>query len=1024
MTLTHSGSSAGGDASIHITSSTLTSGAEMSLTSSGTGVRGMFIESSATVTAGGAMTLTQSGTVQLDGMSIYAGLTAGGDLSVVQTGTVGSIAGGITLWPAGTNASQAVKFAAGSNSTVTLRSNYLIVLIGNDNFAVTGGRLRIDLGTSGTILSTYNNGSAWVTPTTHYTLKATGLDVYYTGATTGNSVKISVGGGSFTFVNDKRTVTSLKTLNDSSTATDWGTGLGTLVSGTASGGLAVVTTGTAATINNQGVVYGGVVTIDGVGTGSGAAKNLRYIEGNGLGVSGSDSSFTGSLLLRSTGIGLSLGTNLNTSGPLRIHASNLTLSSNVTTAGGAVAIDLGAGTYGSGGFLLTTGNQNLALTAGSVTGAANDGTVFALGTGTLTVTGTATAVTTAAATKYYDYGWSLANPSAASEIGALNPNDASTATWVFYGGKRESAIPGAGWIPAYTAWMNGGSLAAGKVVKVETTAFYSRAGLDTVNVTGGNVKFKTTSTATTTPTDITLTGRRSNINFVAVGSAAAPVTVGTTLLASYMLITGANYFSGDLTLNSTGSVAETAGAGNTLSISGGKLIVTGSTAIILGNTGNNIGSLGALSSTGAITVNAGTAVTLNGNIASGGAIGLTATSMVLGSAVTVSGGDLRITLGSGALTGGQTLTASGRAVRFSGATSGNAATIAVGSGSFSYIYDNRAITTATLIDNSTVFAATYGGQSGNRTIAGLIVTGTNDSALQGLSAVYGGTVTIQGISSGSARNLRYIEGTGIAVLAPSGQTAAAGGSTFSGGLTLVSTGAGVPVTIAGAVYYEGVAIYRANLTTSNGGDLILTQTGSVAGTGIYIGESTVSAAGAMTLTQSGAAVREGIMTYNATLNAGTAMSLTSSSSAGLEAVNINGSTLRAGTSMSLVQAGTTTNTGINVVSSSTLTAGTTLSLLQSGTASSGIYVVSSNLTSGTSLSVTQTGTSNAEAIVVMNATLNATGGDLSALTTRYRDESFCGYDRPVGVGDQEWFGQPSLTGGGQCISDYDSNPFG
>ncbi|MCX8501575.1 MAG: hypothetical protein ORO03_07765, partial [Alphaproteobacteria bacterium] len=426
----------------------------------------------------------------------------------------------------------------------------------------------------------------------------------------------------------------------------------TLTSGTATGGLTV----TGSNINNQGVVYGGAVTIQGVGSGAGAARDLRYIEGNGVTVSGAASSFTGGLLLRASGSGgLSLGADLTTNGTLRFTAistglTNMALTSSVTTAGGVVTIDLGAnGVYSSGGYTLTTSNRNLDLRAGSVTGAANDATVFAVGSsGTFSVSGTAAAATTAAATKYYDYGWSAANPNSASEIGAVDPNAVGIANWIFYGGKKDTATIGAVWNLNFTVFMNSATLTAGKVVKVDSSAFISRAGMDGVNVTGGNVKFKTTTSSTTTPTDITLTGLR-NVNFVSMGTSAAPVTVAPLPAANLVIFTGANYLTGDVTLNTTGAITQTAGAGNTLSIAGGgKLIVTGSTAITLNNSGNSIGSLGALTATGAISITTGAGISLNGDIASRGAINLTATSMVLGSAVTVSGGAVTLALGSGA----------------------------------------------------------------------------------------------------------------------------------------------------------------------------------------------------------------------------------------------------------------------------------------------------------------------------------------------------------------------------------------
>ncbi|MCX8500167.1 MAG: hypothetical protein ORO03_00495, partial [Alphaproteobacteria bacterium] len=155
----------------------------------------------------------------------------------------------------------------GTGGVMILAPNFDVTLGGA--VTVKGSYLRLDMGNKN-----LKGGQ---------TIDASGLDVYYTSATTGNSGTISVDIGSFTFVNDMRSVTTAKILNDSSTSSDWGTGLGTLTSGTAVNGLTVTSSGAASTINNQGVVYGGTVKIQGISTG--AAKDLRYIEGTGVLVS-------------------------------------------------------------------------------------------------------------------------------------------------------------------------------------------------------------------------------------------------------------------------------------------------------------------------------------------------------------------------------------------------------------------------------------------------------------------------------------------------------------------------------------------------------------------------------------------------------------------------------------------------------------------------------------------------------------------------------------------------------------------
>ncbi|MCX8506638.1 MAG: hypothetical protein ORN98_08510, partial [Alphaproteobacteria bacterium] len=89
----------------------------------------------------------------------------------------------------------------------------------NAGLTVKGSFLRGDLG-SGKM-----TGNA-LAPAGGYTLNAKNMDVYFTGKTTGNNATIDVGNGSFSFVNDKRSVTALTTLTSSTTNADIGSGLG------------------------------------------------------------------------------------------------------------------------------------------------------------------------------------------------------------------------------------------------------------------------------------------------------------------------------------------------------------------------------------------------------------------------------------------------------------------------------------------------------------------------------------------------------------------------------------------------------------------------------------------------------------------------------------------------------------------------------------------------------------------------------------------------------------------------------
>ena len=218
-------------AGIYVYQSTVTSGGTMNMISSGSavpigeglsGVNDGINVFNASLRSGGAMRLTQSGTVGSDGLEFYAArftsggamtvtqsgstvgrgivetssiFTAAGDLLLNQNGTLGNInAEGIYL--ASLALGSGTKFTAGVNNSVTLKTNNSnLILNYADDFAVTRGMVRIDLGTA-KMIATDPNGV-----TVNYTLKAIDLDVNYTGATVGNDAQIDIGtNGSFTLV--------------------------------------------------------------------------------------------------------------------------------------------------------------------------------------------------------------------------------------------------------------------------------------------------------------------------------------------------------------------------------------------------------------------------------------------------------------------------------------------------------------------------------------------------------------------------------------------------------------------------------------------------------------------------------------------------------------------------------------------------------------------------------------------------------------------------------------------------------
>ncbi|MDI9409443.1 MAG: filamentous hemagglutinin N-terminal domain-containing protein, partial [Candidatus Pacebacteria bacterium] len=174
--------------------------------------------------------------------------------------------------------------------------------------------------------------------------------------------------------------------------------------------------------------------------------------------------------------------------------------------------------------------------------------------------------------------------------------------------------------------------------------------------------------------------------------------------------------------------------------------------------------------------------------------------VTLNGALTVRGSFLRLDMGANNLkssTGTQTITANGMDLYYTSATTGNAGTLTLGTGNFVFVTDNRSTTTATTIDNSTTLPTAF-------TIAGSGLTVTAAST-NGQGLVYGGAVDIRGISSGVAKDLRYIEGTKITV------TNAA--SAFTGSLTLVASGS----SDTHALENYGIKITQ-NLTAGTAGD--------------------------------------------------------------------------------------------------------------------------------------------------------------------------------------------------------------
>ena len=641
---------------------------------------------------------------------------------IIVTGS-NSFTGGLTLdaTSGGIQLDGGGSLALGAGSTLRLTSLGADVTL-TGGFTVTGGSdVHLNL-RGGKFL-----GGA-------FTLTASGQNVFYSGAVTGNSGTIAVGAGQFLNFTDHSTITTEVTLDNSTLATDATKGW-SVRSFTAneartsySGGGMTITTASASALVGNGVKFGGTVDIQGISTG--AAKDLRYIEASSISLSGA-STFAGGLVLRSAGAGnVSLGANLTTNGDLSksiptardLYFSN---SSTINLGTGSNALfnlgGIGGGVYNQGTYNLTLSNKNLTILAGS-------------------------------------YNWTGGN---------INLGTGTFASVV--GGGQNYSVTG-------TVLLGTGSGLAGLTFA------------QTIANSGGGI-----------------TARGVDPSAAQLGR----ITAGSKITATNAVTTSTLTATGDIWID---------GAAN-----------YGFTNIT--STGGSINFInGASSFTGAITLSAKTYVSYS----------VPGSDLTLGGDWTVRGSFLRLDVGgSNMILGGNKINWSGGDVYYTGAAAGNAVTLALGKSNFIYVTDRRTTTTATIINNSTTLPTAFTPGSG------LTITTTGSKNGQGV--VYGGTVEIQGISTGAAKDLRYIEGTGVAVTIPSGLTAATGGSLFSGNLTLVGSGAGI--TLSGGD--TGGVVIKANLTTSNGGDLTLVQSGLVDEIGILAWESTLTAGGDLSLIQNG-----------------------------------------------------------------------------------------------------------------------------------------------------------------------------
>ena len=291
-----------------------------------------------------------------------------------------------------------------------------------------------------------------------------------------------------------------------------------------------------------------------------------------------------------------------------------------------------------------------------------------------------------------------------------------------------------------------------------------------------------------------------------------------------------------------------------------------------------------------------------------------------------------------------TLNAPGSVVYFKGASSGNNANIAVGSGSFTYIADRSSLTGTVPISNGStlndlfLIGVGYGGTTpGTRTIAGLTITGASDTAISGIGVKYGGAVTINGVTPGSvAGSLRYIEANSIQTL-----TAA---SNFSGSLILVTSGgtagygvkfdtnltvgtvndrvSNLTILQYNPIEYDGILISSSIVVTA-GGSITMVQAGASNNlNGIATrGQSSIAAGGDLSLTSTGTSFQGSMVLFNTTLDANGDITLTQAATANTvqSGISLSNVKLAARGNISLNQLGNT-GTGLGIELSASTTA--------------------------------------------------------------------------------------------------------
>ncbi|MCX8500465.1 MAG: filamentous hemagglutinin N-terminal domain-containing protein, partial [Alphaproteobacteria bacterium] len=366
---------------------------------------------------------------------------------------------------------------------------------------------------------------------------------------------------------------------------------------------------------------------------------------------------------------------------------------------------------------------------------------------------------------------------------------------------------------------------------------------------------------------------------------------------------------------------------------------------------------------------------------------------------------VRLELGTGAMVSesgqNRSLNASNLAVFYSGAQSGNSATLMIGKGSLTVLLDRQGQADPLVLndqsqlsdlgwtdDQAFVAATTPNSTPGLNSFerGGLTVVsrGGIDSVNQiGLSS--GGTVEISGIKTGALARLSLIEAKGISLTAA---------SEFAHSLTLIANGTGI--TTATGVF--GISL-QANLKIGLDGDrlanLTLVQNGEVFGTGIRMSGAEITVGGSLNSQQNRSFFGTGLKASKTTLTIGGELNLWQAADFFVDGMLLHEVTAKVTGDIRISQNADPTRYFLVVgqsieIQNSELTAGGQAVIEQGGgTSNNGLRFDSVKIKSGGSVVIRQTGAAELNGILMRELDIHS-GQDLSILQTGRVGEGYSG----------------------------------